>query len=192
MGSKGMMLAPITAPEEDALFIDIFWQKSNHILPLIGHGCFSRQDYIGSLGYFKSVLMTALDYPRTYLLGMAILKLNRAASKELIIIIIVIYYNIIIIIQETKVKRIYKFWWWRRFERRPNNPIKWIIKKRFLKMSCFFVTTRYLNIRKMKYLFAYSNRSIYGQWKPATRTFEFCPGVISADWRRLGTLMPAS
>jgi len=60
MGSKGMMLSPSTAPEEDALFIDILRQKSNHILVLIGRGCwaFNHQDYIGSLGFFKRVLMT--------------------------------------------------------------------------------------------------------------------------------------
>ncbi|XP_037716701.1 RNA polymerase-associated protein CTR9 homolog [Drosophila subpulchrella] len=54
-----LMLTPSTAQKADTYFVNILKQKSNHILALIGRGClaFDRQDYIGSLGYFKSVLM---------------------------------------------------------------------------------------------------------------------------------------
>jgi len=68
-----LMLSPSTAPVADALLIDILRQKSNHIPALIGRGClaFNRQDYIGSLGYFKSVLMTDPGGPTDVRVGIA-------------------------------------------------------------------------------------------------------------------------
>jgi len=59
------MLLPSTAPEADGLFDRIPRQKSSPILTLIGRGCLAsnRQDYIGSLGFFKSVLKRRLNRP---------------------------------------------------------------------------------------------------------------------------------
>ncbi|KAH8358189.1 hypothetical protein KR084_007444, partial [Drosophila pseudotakahashii] len=54
------MLSESRAQGADGLFVSVLRQKSDHILALIGRGClaFNRQDYVGSLGYFKSVLMS--------------------------------------------------------------------------------------------------------------------------------------
>jgi len=68
-----LMLSPSTAQKADTFFVSILKQKSNHILALIGRGClaFDRQDYIGSLGYFKSVLMADPRGPADVRVGIA-------------------------------------------------------------------------------------------------------------------------
>ncbi|XP_016946472.1 RNA polymerase-associated protein CTR9 homolog isoform X2 [Drosophila biarmipes] len=68
-----LMLSPSTAREADALFVGILRKKSDSILALVGRGClaFNRQDYIGSLGFFKSVLMAQPQAPAEVRVGMA-------------------------------------------------------------------------------------------------------------------------
>ncbi|EDW92282.1 RNA polymerase-associated protein CTR9 homolog [Drosophila yakuba] len=53
------MLSSSRAQDADALFIRVLRKQRRNILALIGRAClaYNRQDYIGALGYFKSVLM---------------------------------------------------------------------------------------------------------------------------------------
>ncbi|KAH8309517.1 hypothetical protein KR059_011210, partial [Drosophila kikkawai] len=54
-----LMLNPGRAQEADANFVAVLRHVPSHIPALIGRGClaYNRQDYIGALGFFKSVLM---------------------------------------------------------------------------------------------------------------------------------------
>ncbi|EDX08324.1 GD11743 [Drosophila simulans] len=53
------MLSSSRAQDADALFISVLRKQPKNILALIGRAClaYNRQDYIGALGYFKSVLL---------------------------------------------------------------------------------------------------------------------------------------
>ncbi|KAI8037507.1 hypothetical protein M5D96_009659 [Drosophila gunungcola] len=54
-----LMLSAGRAQDADAQFVSVIREKSDNIMALAGRAClaFNRQDYISSLGFFKSILM---------------------------------------------------------------------------------------------------------------------------------------
>ncbi|XP_017053773.1 RNA polymerase-associated protein CTR9 homolog [Drosophila ficusphila] len=81
-----LMLSLARAQDADLQFISVLSKDSKNIPSLIGRGClaFNRQDYIGSLGFFKSVLMIDPRGPADVRVGIAhcFLKLGELDSAR--------------------------------------------------------------------------------------------------------------
>ncbi|KAH8290901.1 hypothetical protein KR054_006903, partial [Drosophila jambulina] len=81
-----LMLTPGRAHEADAHFVTVLRHVPSHIPGLIGRGClaYNRQDYIGALGFFKSVLMHQPRGPADVRVGIAhcFLKLGNLDSAR--------------------------------------------------------------------------------------------------------------
>lgn len=81
-----LMLTAGRAQEADSQFVAVLRHVPSHIPSLIGRGClaYNRQDYIGALGYFKSVLMHQPRGPADVRVGIAhcFLKLGNLDSAR--------------------------------------------------------------------------------------------------------------
>ncbi|XP_016970285.1 RNA polymerase-associated protein CTR9 homolog [Drosophila rhopaloa] len=77
---RGFALMPIAdrAQDADAQFVSVLKQIPTHVPALIGRGClaFNQQDYLSSLGFFKSVLASQFSGPPDVHVGMGHCFLN--------------------------------------------------------------------------------------------------------------------